>query len=389
MKRRLDRPKKAAPKYAAKPAKDAAPKKFSAINAAAKVLAEAKEPMACKELLAAMEKKGLWTSPGGKTPNATMFSAILREINAKGSKPGLRRRIDDSSRSTRSPDSRVAACDAPRSPRAGVSSFGWPFALDWVGVTEAPCRTTELSSDGRLRGGARVRPPSVQRMVRPLPPASASTYTASISFRFDGWLMTDEVSSSESEEQLTGTSTSLLQRAGQGDVEAAKQVFFLYQPLVFRWCRFKGLSENDIEDVSQEVLLAVFRGIGNFQRARTGSFRRWMRQITHHKISDHYRKQGEGAVGGTDFQNRMEDVAADTETVCEEATERQIILRQAAKMLQMEFSTAGWQIFYRSEIEQHDTATICQELQISPGAFRVAKSRVKKRLREVMQGLLS
>ena len=77
---------KAAPKSAAKSnaAADAKPKKLSALNAAAKVLADAKEPMACKELIEAMEKKGLWTSPGGKTPHATLYSAILREINAKG-----------------------------------------------------------------------------------------------------------------------------------------------------------------------------------------------------------------------------------------------------------------------------------------------------------------
>jgi hypothetical protein len=77
---------KAAPKSAAKTklAADAKTKKLSALNAAAKVLADAKEPMACKELIEAMEKKGLWTSPGGKTPHATLYSAILREINAKG-----------------------------------------------------------------------------------------------------------------------------------------------------------------------------------------------------------------------------------------------------------------------------------------------------------------
>ena len=77
---------KAAPKGAAKSkgTADAKPKKLSALNAAAKVLADAKAPMACKELIEAMEKKGLWTSPGGKTPHATLYSAILREITAKG-----------------------------------------------------------------------------------------------------------------------------------------------------------------------------------------------------------------------------------------------------------------------------------------------------------------
>ena len=77
---------KAAPKSAAKSTAtaDAKPKKLSALNAAAKVLADAKEPMACKELIEMMEKKGLWTSPGGKTPHATLYSAIIREIAEKG-----------------------------------------------------------------------------------------------------------------------------------------------------------------------------------------------------------------------------------------------------------------------------------------------------------------
>lgn len=58
--------------------------KMSAIDAAAKVLADAREPMNCKSLIEAMATKGLWTSPGGKTPHATLHGAILREINGKG-----------------------------------------------------------------------------------------------------------------------------------------------------------------------------------------------------------------------------------------------------------------------------------------------------------------
>ncbi len=60
-------------------------KRGSAIDAAAKVLAETKQAMNCKELIEAMSTKGYWTSPGGKTPASTLYAAILREINAKGS----------------------------------------------------------------------------------------------------------------------------------------------------------------------------------------------------------------------------------------------------------------------------------------------------------------
>lgn len=74
-----------AKKAAAKktPAK-ATEKKLSAIDAAAKVLGESKEPLNTKEMVEAMSAKKYWTSPGGKTPHATLYSAILREIQKKG-----------------------------------------------------------------------------------------------------------------------------------------------------------------------------------------------------------------------------------------------------------------------------------------------------------------
>ena len=59
-------------------------KRMSALDAAAHVLAASQVPMRAKEMIAAMEAKGLWRSPGGKTPEATLYAAIIREIAAKG-----------------------------------------------------------------------------------------------------------------------------------------------------------------------------------------------------------------------------------------------------------------------------------------------------------------
>ena len=74
----------AKPAKAKKPAKEKVPGKLSALDAAAKVLAESGEPMTSKEMIDAMAAKGYWTSPGGKTPQATLYAAILREIQTKG-----------------------------------------------------------------------------------------------------------------------------------------------------------------------------------------------------------------------------------------------------------------------------------------------------------------
>jgi hypothetical protein len=72
-------------KKPARQKKGAGEKKLSAIDAAAKVLADAGTAMNCQELITVMAEKGLWTSPGGKTPSATLYSAILRELQTKGS----------------------------------------------------------------------------------------------------------------------------------------------------------------------------------------------------------------------------------------------------------------------------------------------------------------
>jgi hypothetical protein len=76
----------AQPKRQRKPKAPAEPKekKVSALDAAARVLAEAGQAMTTKEMIGVMAAKGYWSSPGGQTPDATLYSAILREIATKG-----------------------------------------------------------------------------------------------------------------------------------------------------------------------------------------------------------------------------------------------------------------------------------------------------------------
>jgi len=75
---------KATPKKATKTPAKKREGKLSALDAAAQVLAGSKEPLNTKAMIEQMAAQGLWTSPGGKTPHATLYSAILREINEKG-----------------------------------------------------------------------------------------------------------------------------------------------------------------------------------------------------------------------------------------------------------------------------------------------------------------
>ena len=66
-------------------------KRVSALDAAARVLAEEAKPMSCGELIEAMAAKQYWSSPAGKTPASTLYSAILREMNTKGTAARFRK----------------------------------------------------------------------------------------------------------------------------------------------------------------------------------------------------------------------------------------------------------------------------------------------------------
>ena len=78
-----EKPVKVEAQKPAKPAKEKKPKRSSGLDGAASVLKDSGKPMNCKNIVAVMLEKGLWKT-GGKTPAATIYSAILREIANKG-----------------------------------------------------------------------------------------------------------------------------------------------------------------------------------------------------------------------------------------------------------------------------------------------------------------
>jgi hypothetical protein len=80
-----------AKKPRAKKAKADKPKRISGLDAAARVIEESDQPMTAKEMVEAAEAKGYWKSPGGKTPWATIYSAIIRECTAKGPESRFRK----------------------------------------------------------------------------------------------------------------------------------------------------------------------------------------------------------------------------------------------------------------------------------------------------------
>jgi RNA polymerase sigma-70 factor (ECF subfamily) len=183
------------------------------------------------------------------------------------------------------------------------------------------------------------------------------------------------------------TSKSLLGRAREGDATAWDRLSLLYAPLVFSWCRHRGLREADAADVVQEVFQAVATHLGPFRKQEKGdTFRGWLRTITENKIRDHYRRTAREteAAGGTEAQRRLDQFPASSgpEGVDDQEDWDGQFFRRVLDLVRVEFEDRTWQAFWRTTVAGRSAREVGAELAMSPGAVRVAKSRVLKRLRE-------
>jgi RNA polymerase sigma-70 factor (ECF subfamily) len=189
------------------------------------------------------------------------------------------------------------------------------------------------------------------------------------------------------------TSLGLLERARAHDPAAWDRLVQLYSPLVDRWCRQASLQDADADDVRQEVLMAVARGLDNFRRdAAVGTFRGWLRAITRHKIANHWRRTPPGqAAGGSDAYEQFQQIPAQgSEDTPDPATaeETDVLYRRALHLLATEFEEGTWKAFWRVVVEGQRPADVAADLNVTRNAVYLAKSRVMTRLREEFRDLI-
>lgn len=186
------------------------------------------------------------------------------------------------------------------------------------------------------------------------------------------------------------TSSSLLAGLKRHEPLAWQQLCQLYGPLVYSWCRRFAVPQADAADIAQEVFRAVHSHLAEFRRDQPGhTFRGWLWTITRNKIRDHFRSCAGRvqAIGGTDAQIRLLDLADEADVQYESASDEwrpNTGLLSGLEIVQGEFEGRTWQAFWRTVVDDISTDLVADELQISVNAVRLAKSRVLRRLREVL-----
>jgi RNA polymerase sigma-70 factor (ECF subfamily) len=192
---------------------------------------------------------------------------------------------------------------------------------------------------------------------------------------------------------VTPTSVSLLDRlkVARSDASDWNQFEVMYRPLIQRWIgRIPGLG-NDVEDVTQEVLLVLVREIPRFERQRLGSFRAWLRQITANRVRVYTRQRYRQPAMAADQTDGFLDQIADSKSLLarqfDEEHDKHVCeaLRSAVRS---DFDPLTWDAFQQFAVEGRPAADVARELGMTVNAVVKAKARVLSRLREEAGGFL-
>lgn len=187
--------------------------------------------------------------------------------------------------------------------------------------------------------------------------------------------------------QQPKTRLSLILRLRHAEDAAAWQEFVeIYQPLVFRLARSRGLQEADALDTTQEVLTRVANAINRWDPdPERGSFRGWISRITRNLVIEFLRSKDRRPLTSDD--SAIDQLIKSAPGRSAEAErydleyERQVFA-WAAEKVRGSFKPKSWQAFWLTAVANRSADDVAEELGLTRGAVYIARSRVMSKLKQ-------
>ena len=188
---------------------------------------------------------------------------------------------------------------------------------------------------------------------------------------------------------MTGTSTSLLARLrNPADSSAWRRLSDLYTPLIRAWLSRQLPQEADIDDVAQQVFTVVVEKHGQFEHnGRAGAFRTWLRTICINRVRMFWRSHPTSGPDPELILQQLEDPQSQLSQHWDREHD-EFVFRRVVELIESEFKQATWQAFRKVALDGQPAEAVATELGLSVNAVFIAKSRVLRRLREEIEGLV-
>jgi RNA polymerase sigma-70 factor (ECF subfamily) len=187
---------------------------------------------------------------------------------------------------------------------------------------------------------------------------------------------------------MNTTSVTLLARLRQpGEEDAWARFVELYTPLLYYWACRLGLQADDAADLVQDVFTTLVTKLPEFTYERDKSFRNWLRTVTRNRWRDVQRRRANSELK-TNTSDVYQIADPDPAEVFWERDYREHLVARALELMRAEFRPSTWQACWETVVSGRPATEVATRLGMSVDAVYTAKSRVLRRLRQQLDGLL-
>lgn len=160
----------------------------------------------------------------------------------------------------------------------------------------------------------------------------------------------------------------------------------IYTPLLYGFCRKRGIGSEDTADIIQDVMRNVARAIGDFDYdPARGRFKTWLFTCLRNAIASHFRKENRKPLtpGQTQLLERLDTAASQDEQDQWELDYQRQLLTWAMDKIRPEYGDHVWNAFVATALHDRPNQQVAAELDMTPNAVGVAKHRITQRLKAV------
>ncbi|MFN7876557.1 MAG: RNA polymerase sigma factor [Pirellula sp.] len=175
----------------------------------------------------------------------------------------------------------------------------------------------------------------------------------------------------------------------QEDRDAWDEVMAIYGPLVLRMALRQGLQRADADDVVQQVFIATFQSVEKWlEQPERGRFRNWLIGIGRNVALNMLNRKPKGGigVGGTEGHDKLDRLKASEDELTSEfdIEYQREVYRWAAQKVQVDVDPKTWEAFRLTHVDGVSISEAAKLLGVGVGQVYVARSRVMKRLQNLV-----
>jgi RNA polymerase sigma-70 factor (ECF subfamily) len=178
------------------------------------------------------------------------------------------------------------------------------------------------------------------------------------------------------------------------DNESWRDFFDTYWRLIYTVALKSGLSDAEAQEVVQETIICVAKNIQKFKRDRKlGSFKGWLRNLTHWRIADQLRKrttvlQGDRALASESLcVEEIPEVPGEAVASEWEGEWQRNLLKAALERIRRRVREEQYQLFDLYVVRQWPVDRITQILGVSATRVYLAKHRITRLIQQEVRRL--